>query len=197
MFPRIRPRCVIALPLLALSFAHAADRPKLTAEKWSADINVPDPVACSVDDQGRVFVSNAAANCVACHRFARGSGSEVGPPLETIASRHDRRYLLKSLVDPGAQVVLGFGLISVTKKNGESVAGTLLADDAESVRLRLPDGREISVPRDGITSETPAVSMMPPMGAVLNRRQIRDVVAYLATLKPALKQKKAEASGQH
>ncbi len=143
-----------------------------------------------------VTQANVAANCVACHRFAKGSGSEVGPPLESVASRHDRRYLLESLVDPGAQVVLGYGLVSITKKNGESVAGTLLADDAESVRLRLPDGKETSIPRDGITAETPAISMMPPMGSVLNRRQIRDVVAYLATLKPASKSKKPQPKGQ-
>ncbi len=139
---------------------------------------------------------NVAANCVACHRFARGSGSEVGPPLETIASRHDRRYLLESLIDPGAQVAAGFGLVTVTRKNGETLAGTLLVEDAESVRLRLPDGKEISVPRDGITAETPAISMMPPMGAILTKRQLRDVVAYLATLRPPPKQKKPTAKAQ-
>lgn len=47
-----------AFPLFAIAHAHAADRPKLTAEKWSAEINIPDPVACSVDDQGRVFVTS-------------------------------------------------------------------------------------------------------------------------------------------
>ncbi|NBV85345.1 MAG: heme-binding protein, partial [Verrucomicrobia bacterium] len=32
----------------------------LTFEKWSASINVPDPVACSVDPQGRVYVASTA-----------------------------------------------------------------------------------------------------------------------------------------
>ena len=49
---------VLALPLLSITPAQADDRPKLTAEKWSAEINVPDPVACSVDDLGRVFVTS-------------------------------------------------------------------------------------------------------------------------------------------
>jgi len=48
-----------SLCLLSLSLpAHAqAPRPPLKAERWSADLPVPDPVACSVDDLGRVFVT--------------------------------------------------------------------------------------------------------------------------------------------
>jgi quinoprotein glucose dehydrogenase len=50
-------RSLLALPLFLAGAAAAAERPKLAAEKWSGDINVPDPVACAVDDQGRVYVS--------------------------------------------------------------------------------------------------------------------------------------------
>ncbi len=55
--PMARLRFLAAVAAALSLSAQAAERPKLTAEKWSADINVPDPVACSVDDQGRVFVS--------------------------------------------------------------------------------------------------------------------------------------------
>ena len=41
-----------------------------------------------------------------------------------------------------------------------------------------------------------AVSMMPPVDSILTKRQLRDVVSYLATLKPAPKQKKLPAKGQ-
>ena len=66
MFPIPMPRIsaisrsAIASVALSITLLHAADRPKLTAEKWSAGINVPDPVACSVDEQGRVFVTSTA-----------------------------------------------------------------------------------------------------------------------------------------
>src|SRR4029077_20609883 len=30
---------------------------ELTLQKWSSEVNVPDPVACSVDPQGRVYVT--------------------------------------------------------------------------------------------------------------------------------------------
>ncbi len=143
-----------------------------------------------------IALTSVAANCVACHRFAPGAGSEVGPSLESIASRHDRRYLLESLVAPSAQIAAGFELITVTKKDGETVAGTLLSEEAAAVQLRLPDGREVRIPRTEITASTPAVSLMPPMSGILTKRQLRDVVAYLATLQTPVKSKKTQPKSQ-
>jgi putative heme-binding domain-containing protein len=130
-----------------------------------------------------IALTNVSANCAACHRFEGAAGSEVGPALDGVASRGDRRHLLESLVAPGAKVTPGYGLISITKKNGETLAATLLGEKAGSLRLRLPDGKEISLATSDIASQTPPVSIMPPMGVILNKRQIREVVAYLGTLK--------------
>jgi hypothetical protein len=48
----------IALPVLARDPAPApAPAAKLQLQKWSGDINVPDPVSCTVDPQGRVYVT--------------------------------------------------------------------------------------------------------------------------------------------
>ena len=130
-----------------------------------------------------IALENVSANCVACHRFESAAGSEVGPALDGVASRGDSRYLLESLVAPGAKVAVGYGLISITKKNGEAIAGTLLAEKAGAIRLRLPDGAETAIAKPDIAAQTEPVSVMPPIGAILSKRQIRDVVAYLATLK--------------
>ena len=130
-----------------------------------------------------IALENVSANCVACHRFTGAGGSEVGPALDGIASRGDRRQLLESLVAPGAKVAIGYGLVSIAKKSGEAVSGTLLAEKDGAIRLRLPDGNEIAVAKADIASQTPPISMMPPLGAILSKRQLRDVVAYLGTLK--------------
>ncbi|MFZ4764320.1 MAG: PVC-type heme-binding CxxCH protein, partial [Roseimicrobium sp.] len=39
--------------------------PKLQLHRWSGDINVPDPVACTVDPQGRVYVTQTTRRKVA------------------------------------------------------------------------------------------------------------------------------------
>ena len=130
-----------------------------------------------------ISMANVSANCVACHRFAGAAGSEVGPPMDGVASRGDRRYLLESLIAPGARVTAGYGIVSVTIKSGEAVSGTLLGEKAGALRLRLPDGSELTIEQANIAAQTPPISMMPPMGAILTKRQLRDVVAYLGTMK--------------
>ena len=126
---------------------------------------------------------NVSANCVACHRFDGAAGSEVGPALTGVATRIDRRSLLESLIAPGAKVTAGYGIVFVTKKSGEAVSGTLLGEKDGALRLRLPDGKDVTIAKADIAAQTPPISMMPPMGAILSKRQLRDVVAYLGTLK--------------
>lgn len=134
-----------------------------------------------------IVLTGVAANCVACHVFEGAAGSNVGPSLTGIASRVDRRYLLESLVAPGAKIAKGFGMVSVTKKSGDAIAGTLLDDKNGTLRVRLPDGLEVSVAPAEIATQTAPISVMPPMGAILTKRQLRDVVAYLATPTPKAK----------
>lgn len=137
-----------------------------------------------------IALGNIAANCTACHRFEGAAGSEVGPPLDGIASRASRGYMLESLVAPNAQIVAGYGIATVKKKDGESVTGAALGSDEESVRIRTPEGSAIEIPRAEVARETRPVSAMPPLGALLNKFEIRDLVAYLATLENPSKKKK-------
>ncbi|MCE9519654.1 MAG: HEAT repeat domain-containing protein [Verrucomicrobia bacterium] len=141
-----------------------------------------------------IALMNVAANCVACHRFEGASGSEVGPALDGVASRGDSRYLLESLIEPSAKMAAGYGLVTVTNKGGETAVGNVLAEDDTAIRLRQPDGKTITIPKVTIASRTPPVSVMPPMITMLTKRQLRDVVAYLGTLKsPGAKPKKPKA----
>ena len=49
--------------------------------------------------------------------------------------------------------------------------------------LLLPDGTTRDIEREDIASLTPPVSSMPPMGLILNKRELRDLLAYLLSLK--------------
>ncbi len=77
----------------------------------------------------------------------------------------------------------GYGLVTLTLKDGKSLSATFDKEDAQQIRLRLPDGKLQTVPRDQIANATPPMSIMPPMLGLLTKPQIRDVVAYLASLK--------------
>ncbi|RYD24768.1 MAG: c-type cytochrome, partial [Verrucomicrobiaceae bacterium] len=129
----------------------------------------------------KVFTGHLAAQCLACHRIGP-EGSNVGPELTRIGAK-DRGYILESIVDPGAKLAPGFGMMTATLKDGTALAGALKEETADSITLALPDGTSRKVSLSEITSRTTPVSTMPPMGAILTPREIRDVVEYLSTLK--------------
>jgi putative membrane-bound dehydrogenase-like protein len=140
---------------------------------------------------GRDIVTNHhGANCVACHTIEAKEGSQVGPNLKIIGSQKDRKYLLESLLNPIAQIAPGYGLISIALKDGKSISGSLDKEDATRMTLRMPDGKTQSIPRAQIATATPPISVMPPMLGILTKPQIRDVVAYLASLKAKTSKKK-------
>jgi quinoprotein glucose dehydrogenase len=124
-----------------------------------------------------------AANCIACHRFDSKEGSNVGPLLSGIGAQKDRGYLLESLVSPMTTITPGFGMVAVTLKDGKSVSGALVSADEETVTLRLADGTTFKAASSDIASKTDPISVMPPMSAIMSKRELRDVVAYLASLK--------------
>lgn len=129
-----------------------------------------------------IALENIAANCVACHRFQKGPGSAVGPPLESIGRPQTAPYLLQALAAPSAVIAPGYGMATVTLKNGTTLAGTLLTETPDKLTLRQPDGVEVTAAVKEIAVRTPPISVMPPMHGILTPRQIRDVVAYLTTL---------------
>ncbi|WP_221032885.1 HEAT repeat domain-containing protein [Actomonas aquatica] len=128
-----------------------------------------------------VFRTSVTAQCTLCHRV-EGPGSNVGPALARIGQKRSPEYLLRALVAPGADVALGFGFTSLTLQNGEVVGGTLLAETAEAVTMKLADNTERIVPLADIAARTPLMSSMPPMGQIMTRPQLRDLLAYLQSL---------------
>ncbi len=128
-----------------------------------------------------VFNENLAAQCVACHRIGK-EGSEVGPPLTEIGKK-GREYILESLLDPQAKIAPGYGMMSVKMKDGTTFAGALKEEKGQFLTLILPDKKEVVINLADIDSRTAPISTMPPMGAILAPRQLRDLVEYLSGLK--------------
>lgn len=140
---------------------------------------------------GKDIVTNhLGANCLACHTVEEKEGSQVGPILKTIGSQRSKADLLESLVNPVAKIAPGYGLVSVSLKDGSNIAGALYQEDKTSVTIRLADGTEKKLPRSQIAMQTPPVSMMPPMIGILTPSEVRDVVAYLGSLKAKKSTKK-------
>lgn len=128
-----------------------------------------------------LFNNHLAAQCVRCHAVGSG-GSGVGPNLSGIGKKAPE-YLLASLVEPGRDIAPGFGFTTVALKDGSSISGTLEKEDDSQITLQLPEGDLRQIKRTEIKTQSPPVSSMPPMGAILTKKEIRDVLAYLQSLK--------------
>jgi putative heme-binding domain-containing protein len=134
--------------------------------------------------RGRDIVANhLAANCTACHAVESPVGSEVGPTLRGIGGQRDPAYLLEALINPSATIATGYGIVNVTLKNKTEITGTLAKETPDAVTVRMFDGKQQTVPRAEIASQTPPVSIMPPMTGILQPRELRDVVTYLSSLR--------------
>lgn len=143
-----------------------------------------------------VFLTHAAGQCAKCHNL-NGTGGVAGPDLSDIGKRHDAKYILESIVNPSGFVVLGYGMTMMTLKDETSVGGAFLKEDDNTVTLKIPDPKdsskteEVDYKKNQIASRTPPISAMPPVGYMMTKREVRDVVAYLAA------QKKTKKKGGH
>jgi quinoprotein glucose dehydrogenase len=170
----------IQLDILEAAATRESLKPKLASLQLGASELLEGGDATRGKD---IVTNNLGANCIACHTVEAKEGSQVGPNLKTIGSQKDRKYILESLLNPLAQIAPGFGLVSLTTKDGKALSAVLEKEDAKQVTLRLPDGKTQTVPRNQIATITPPMTVMPPMLGILTKPQIRDVVAYLAGLK--------------
>lgn len=131
----------------------------------------------------KVFFEHEATRCTRCHAIG-GQGGSAGPVLDGIGSRKDREYLLRALVAPSADIAPGFATTVLELHNGDTLAGVLGKDQDGAVEITGIDGEKRTVPWERIAKRSPSPSSaMPAMGGTLSRRQLRDVVAYLASLK--------------
>mgnify|MGYP001814216861 CR=1 FL=1 len=161
-------------------------------EAYRAQIPTDDPMAAlevtleggDVYKGSRIFYRHGAAQCVRCHKAEpHRRGGVAGPHLKDAGTKHDARYLLESLIKPNERISSGYGMVSVTLKNGEVVSGLLSEDSADVVVLANPeDGEKTDYPRDEIASFSSPVSTMPPMGHILTPVELRDLIAYLQSL---------------
>ena len=131
----------------------------------------------------RVVFQNAAAQCARCHAFG-DQGPDVGPNLRSIGATLTREELLEALIDPSARIAPGYGAVSVKLRSGETVAGMLREETGSHLVVQTGSGPR-QVAKTDIVERTNAPSSMPPMGHILSRRELRDVVEYLTTLRNA------------
>jgi len=133
---------------------------------------------------GAEVYQRAALACVACHQI-EGAGGIVGPPLDAVGAGLTVDLLVESVLWPQRQLKEGYLAVAVTTKAGETVAG--YREKLEGGVLHLRDtatGEVRLIPQAEVARIDNVGSLMPEgLTATLSREDLRDLIAYLATLR--------------
>ncbi len=179
------------LELLEAAAQHPAPEVQTKLKAYAEALPKADPLApfgptLVGGDERRgetIFHEHAAAACMRCHKV-NTSGGEAGPDLSEIGSRKDRAYILESIILPNAKIAESFQMMMVTMKNGDIQAGLVERENDQELVLQMPGAASVTLKKSEIKTREVAPSGMPPnMADVLTKREIRDLVEYLASLK--------------
>jgi quinoprotein glucose dehydrogenase len=130
-----------------------------------------------------IFLTRADLSCQRCHLPAN-SKERVGPSLEGVGSRLTHEQLLQSIVKPNAILAKGFETSTFGLKDGTTLSGVVEQEEPGRILIRNSEGKQIAIEKANIEERAKGVSLMPEgLGDRLNLRDLRDLTAYLASLK--------------
>jgi quinoprotein glucose dehydrogenase len=128
-----------------------------------------------------IFFQNQTAQCIRCHAYD-DMGGNAGPRMNGIANKLSREELLIALVEPSARLSPGYGMVTLELNDGQKLTGTLISETAAGITVKVGADPEKLYSMNQIKTSKMAASSMPPMGLALSKRELRDLVSFLATL---------------
>jgi len=159
---------------------------KTATQKLSPDSRMASYTSCLLGGDTtkgkQTFFRNQNTQCLRCHSYD-DRGGNAGPRLNGIAGRITREQILQALISPSARLSPGYGTTTIVLKDGTSLFGILETEDKTSVTLKIGDQPLRVVKKDEIAKRTDSPSSMPDMTQLLSKKEIRDVVSFLSTLK--------------
>ena len=132
----------------------------------------------------KLFQTHLQAQCARCHRIGK-RGSNIGPELTKIGKDRDHASILQSIVEPNAEIEKKYFTQSLLMDTGRIITGVIKSQNDDETILINSNGKEQTLVTDEIEAiRDKKVSLMPDMREVLTPTEVRDLVAYLSSLKP-------------
>ena len=140
-------------------------------------------VSASGDAAHGKAIFEGKGGCLSCHRV-NGAGSRLGPELTDIGSLRRSVELKTSILDPNAEVLPQNRFFRIVTKDGSTITGRLLNQDAFTVQL-LDSHEQLRSFSKSNLNEYAFVekSPMPSYQGKLSPQELSDLVSYLVSLK--------------
>lgn len=130
-----------------------------------------------------IFFEKVEVQCSRCHAV-KGQGGPVGPKLDGIGKARSREYLLEAIVFPNRAIATGHENVILTLKDGAVHFGVVNGEDDRELRIESPEDGPLRIAKADIVTRQRGLSAMPEgLEQALSRREVRDLVEYLAGLK--------------
>lgn len=129
-----------------------------------------------------IFYRNEAAQCVRCHAIWEWGG-DAGPVLAGIGTKRTPKELLESIIEPSAAYSPGYGVATLTLKDGTTTAGIVMEENETELKLKIGKEDLQTIAKNQIDNREDVPSSMPGVKDILDKKQIRDLVAFLVSLK--------------
>lgn len=130
----------------------------------------------------KIFFEKPEASCVRCHKIDN-EGGDAGPELDKAQTPRTREYILESIVAPNKTIAPGFETVIVRVKDGTVAAGVVKSETTTELTLQSPEEGPLTIARSQIETRARGVSGMPEgLGEILSKRDLRDLVEFLATV---------------
>lgn len=125
--------------------------------------------------------------CLACHRV-NGKGSRLASDLSDIGAIRSAEALERALLDPGGSVPPQHRFVRAVTSKGMVINGRRLNEDTFTVQLMDDRERLVSLFKSELREYTVfKTSTMPSYKDKLNAEERADLVAYVVSLKDAVK----------
>lgn len=137
----------------------------------------------NAEDGRHLLLEDPRLICLRCHTVDR-TGGKAGPDLSAIGDKFSRADLVRAILEPSANIAVGYGTTVVTTKDGEDHQGVLKQATGDWIEIMGGDGVPVRISTADIKAQHSSDISLMPAGLVnaLKPEEFADLIAYLHSL---------------
>jgi putative heme-binding domain-containing protein len=132
--------------------------------------------------RGEEVFRRADVSCMRCHSVSK-AGGDVGPDLSPVGKSSPLDYIVRSILNPSAQIKEEFDTRIIITDNGVQYMGIVKNRNSGQVTLKDASGKLIVIPVVDIDEEKPGKSLMPEgITKFLTHQEFLDLAKFVGDL---------------